>query len=466
MSEQSKRVLRGGARAATGVLIMGASAAVAIVLGTGTVQVPVVDRGVVSLQVDTSQNARIPLVCTGAFAELGADPSLPTTAIPSGDTQLIVTGDTAEPRELSRELPQGSAPRVLDSPADTAVSGAELQHVLTSTLQGLAATSCAEPAHEQWLVGGGTTLGQSATVVLGNPSEVPATVQLTIYDDEGRIDSSRTAGVLVPAGSQRIVAVNGYAPGRERIAVRVESTGAAVTAALGISQTVDIRSYAVDTVTRQLAPATVLVVPAVANPIDREHGVDGDKDDFPVRVRVLAPGDAKGSAVVRALLPEGRGEVLGTVELDGSRVVELDVPKWDSNVQAIVIEADVPVVGGVFGSADVAPAHDYTWFAPAPALAAGTEFAVSVVPGGELVLANPGPNDATVTLVSEDGLEQRRTVELAAGTAMPVEAREQLRLGSTESISAAVRVVKGATIASYPVLPPAPRSDVLTVYTR
>ena len=466
MSEQSKRVLRGGARAATGVLIIGVSAAVAAALGTGLVQLPAVDRGVVAVQVDTSQHAKIPLVCTGAFAELGADPSLPTTAIPSGDTQLVIAGDDIEHRELTRELPEGTAPRVLDNPADSPAAGAELQHVLTPTLQGLTASSCAEPAHEQWLVGGGTALGQSTTVVLGNPSEVPATVQLTIYDDEGRVDEARTAGVLVPAGSQRIVAVNGYAPGRERIALRVESTGAAVTAALGISHTVDIRSYAVDTVTRQLAPAKSLVVPAVANPIHHEYGIDGDTDDFTVLVRLLAPGDTAGTAVVRALLPDGPGETLGTVELTGNSVVELEVAKWDEAVQAIVIDADVPIVGGVFGSADLAPAHDYTWFAPAPALAADTEFAVSVVPGGELVLANPGPNDATVTLVSDDGLNQRRTVELAAGTAMPVEAREQIRVRSTAPISAAVRIVNDATIASYPVLPPAPRDTALTVYLR
>lgn len=466
MSEQSKRLVRGGARAATGVLVIGVSAAVAVVLGAGVLQIPGVDHGAVSIDVDTSRNGRVSLVCTGAFAELGSDPSLPTTAIPSGDTQLIVTGADAEPRELERELAEGSAPRVLDTPAGSILSGAETQQVMTPTLQGLVASSCAEPAHEQWLVGGGTALGQSSTVVLGNPFDVPATVQIALFDAEGLVESTSAAGVLVPAGSQRIVSVNGYAPGRDSIALRVESTGAAVTAALGVSQTVDIRSYAVDTVTRQLVPQTSLVMPGVTNAVQREAGIDGDKDDFPVTVRVMAPDDARGAATIRALLADGESEVLGTAELEGSKVVEVEIAKWNPEVQAIAIDAEVPIVGGVLGSADLPPAHDYAWFAPAPALPVDVEIAVSVVPEGQLVLANSGPNDATVTLVSEDGLDQRRTIELPAGSATPVESREQLRLITTEPISAAVRVTRDSSIASYPVLAPPPQGSALTVYAR
>lgn len=472
MSDQSKRLLLGSARAATGVVIIGASVGVALLLGTGIVPVPSIDRGVVSVAVDSNQDATFSLVCAGAFAELGADPSQPTVAIPGGDTQLVLTGTPIEESELERQQSLGSAPRVLDTTSNAPLAAAELQQVLTPTLQGLAASSCAEPVHEQWLVGGGTTLGLSTTVVLGNPFEVPATVQLSIYDQSGPLDSSGSAGVLVPAGTQRIVSINGYAPGREQLAVLVESSGAAVTATLGVSQTVDIRSYAVDMVTRQLAPAQQLVFPAVENvTADQNSGVGlaTDGADFPVSVRLLAPDQAgapSGEATILALRPQGEAVTLGTIKLDAGVVTQFNAPEWPSDAQAIVVESELPVVGGVFGSSDLPPSHDYAWFAPAPALPVDTDVALAVVSGGELVLANPGAVEATVSIEPDDGTGEARAVKVPAGGAVSVNAQGENRLRSDVPLWAGVRVVKSSYIAGYPVLPPIERSASLTVYPR
>ncbi len=495
MTNEPKRLLRGGARAVTGVVILGASAAVALALGTGFVPLPTITAPVVALDVDTSQNAQVSLVCTGAFGELGADPSLPTEAITDGTTEVVVAGETSDRQELDRAQTsgeaKGSAPVVVTAPSGTPVAAAELQQVNTTNLFGFAASSCAEPTHDQWLVGGGTTLGQSTTLVLGNPADVPATVQVTLFNADGQIDAARTAGVLVPPASQRIVSLNGYAPGTERLVAHVESTGAAVTAALGISHTIDIRSYAVDTVTRQLAPSTQLVVPAVTNVGAHEHGPTGnihEQDDFPVVVRVLAPGGAEGSATVRVLTADGVSESVSDIEVAGNAVTDVVIDRWPDDGQAVIIEATVPVVGGVFGSADVAPNHDYSWFAPAPLLSAGQDHAVAIVPGGELVIANPGSTDAEVSLTrqaapakddadggDDDGSNdaagssakpESRVVNVPAGSAVSVATNGQFMLHSTEPVSAGVRIVSGAYLADYPVLAPLERHTNLTVITR
>lgn len=467
MSEQSKRMLLGSARAATGVTIIGASVAVAAVLGSGIVEVPSIERGVVSVTADTSQNATFSLVCTGAFAELGADPSNPTAAIPGGTSTTVVTGEPLEQSELARERPEGSAPLVVQGAAFEPIAVAELQQIGTSTLQGLSASSCAEPVHEQWLVGGGTTLGQSVTLVLGNPFEVPATVQVSLYDPNGKVDSSRTTGVLVPANSQRIVSLGGYAPSRDSIVARVESTGAAVTAALGISQTVDIRSFSVDTVTRQLAATTSLVVPGVANFSSDESVHDGaapNSDPYPVRVRVLSP-EASGTATVTAMQVDGSSQQLGTIEFEAGVVTELEVPAWPQDAHAVAIDATVPIVGGVLGTADAPPAHDNAWFAPAPMLPADERVGASVVLGGQLVLANTSPIDAEVTLEIE-GEAKPQTVTVPTGAAMPVAAKGRVWLTSSQPIAAGVLVASGANIAGYPVLAPIERRAEITVYPR
>ncbi len=347
MSEQSKRMLRGGARAVTGVLIIGVSVGAAAVLGSDIIPIPTIEREVVAVTADTSQNATFSLVCTGAFGELGADPSRPTASIPGGTSSVLITGTPLEERALEREQPDGSAPIVVEGSANDTLAAAELQQVQNNTLRGLSASSCAEPVHEQWLVGGATTLGISSTLVIGNPSAVPATVLVAVYDENGPIDSASTAGVLVPAGAQRIVSLNGYAPARESLAVRIESTGAAVTAALGVSQTVDINSFAVDTATRQLAPQNVLVIPGVSNFSSDEHVSDGaapDADDFPVVVRVLAPSD-DGSASVRAMTPDGKSYDLGRIDFAAGVVTDFEVAAWPGDAQAVLVDANVPIVG-------------------------------------------------------------------------------------------------------------------------
>lgn len=467
MSDQSKRLLRGGARAATGLVIIGVAVGAAVAFGTGAVKLPEVERGVVSLEVDTSPNATRTLVCPGAFAELGADPSQPTLAIPRGETQLHTVGTHDDAIELEREASGGTPPRALSGSAAEPFVAIEYQQVSRTNVRGLTATACSEPSHGQWLVGGATSLGVSTTLVLGNPSEVPATVSVEVYTADGRVDASQTTGVLVPAGSQRIVSVNGYAPGQDMLAVKVESVGAAVTATLGVSQVVDIRPYAADTVTSQLEPQTRLVIPGVANVSSHEHTSDEGEhgDEFPVVVRVLAPGDVGGVATVSAMRPNGKSIALGTVELEPGQVSELVVEHWPEQAQAVQVDADVPVVGAVFGSADVAPSHDYAWFVPAPELTPGVGAATMLVTGSELVVANSGEQEAEVTVTIE-GAAAPTTVVVPPAAAMTVAARGKAVITSSAPVSAGVRFINGASITGFPVLAQSDTVTSLTVYPR
>ena len=467
MSEQSKRLWVGGARAITGVVIIGIAVVVSLALGSGLLPAPAVERGVVAVQVDIGQSSQTQVVCPGSFAELGVDPTQPTMSVPSGDTTTVVAGDPQNLAELNREIAGGTPPFEVAGRAGQPLAAAELQKVATPNLQGLVATACAAPAHEQWLVGGSTGLGVSTTLVLGNPFEVPATVVVTVFDQDGQLDQQKIAGVLVPAGSQRIVSINGYAPARDRFAVRVSSTGAAVTASLGVSHTVDIRSYAVDTVSRQLAPSTTQVFPGVQNVLAHDHGPTAEVqevDEFPMVVRVLAPGGERGSAQIQAMMPDGTQETLGTVEFANLGVVDFAVPHWPEEAQGVVVTASAPIVAGIFGTADQAPEHDYAWFAPAPLLPADTNTAVALVPGGQLVLANPSSAEAEVTF--DTGV--RVTVPAGAAVVAPAEAvpNGSAELRSSAPITAGVRVVSGARIAGYPVLPAAEAATALTVYPR
>ena len=464
MTEQSNRMLRGGARALTGLIVVGA--AVAGVVAIGIVDLPEQSGEPTAVTVDTTQNASRALVCAGPFAELGADPERPSAVTPVGAAAVTVSGE-AEGSALAR--PEGGEPpAVFRAPENQTLAAAQQQRIDTENLRGLAASACAEPLNEQWLVGGATSVGASSTLSVGNPGTVPATVRITLFDGEGQIDALKTAGIIVPPGSEQTVSLNGYAPDRDKLAVRVESTGAPVTASLGVGQVNGIEPFAVATVTRQTEPSTSLVIPAVANRSDHEAGPSdsGEGDQYGVVVRVLAPGGEIGAARVAALDDEGRTIDLGTIDYLAGGIAELTVPTWPKDAHAIVIHADAPIVAAALGSVQHEKQHDNEWFAPAPEIRPGAATAVPVVPGGRLVVANPGTESATVRIADASGDEETTEVTIAAGSARTVDAPERALLRSTQPVHAGVRILDDGDLGAYPVLPADPRDGALTVFTR
>ncbi|MFC5337587.1 DUF5719 family protein [Leucobacter denitrificans] len=463
MTERTKLVT-GGARALTGVLITAAAAAGALLIGT--LNFPTVESEPRATQVDTMQTGARELVCAGAFAELGADPSRPDVALPVGRTNVSVSGD-GERKELGSSDTDSTSvggAAVFTGTMSEPLAAAQIQQLDTATLSGTVAGECVEPVNEQWLLGGASMLGYSTTLSLGNPGSVAATVHISVFDENGKIDDQQTSGVIVAPQSQQIISLNGYAPDSERFAVRVTSTGAPVGASLSVSQIDGINPVGAATVTRQVRAETVSVVPGVANEAVGNHG-DGDADSFPVRVQAIAPGEAAGTAEVFALSAEGERISLGGIELQPGTLSELEVVTWPKSANAVVVESEVPVFTAVGGSANNDTAHDFDWFIPAPELSADTELRAAIVPGGKLILTNSGSEPATVTISSDDD-SAPRTVEVQAGSAVPTDAKGSVTIESTAPVSAGVRVLSGGAIAGYPVIPSSEPDGELTIYTR
>jgi hypothetical protein len=59
--------------------------------------------------------------------------------------------------------------------------GVQVERIGQGDLSGLAAATCVKPEADLWLVGGSTRLGDSARLVLVNPSRVTTEVTATIY---------------------------------------------------------------------------------------------------------------------------------------------------------------------------------------------------------------------------------------------------------------------------------------------
>ncbi|MCS3427268.1 DUF5719 family protein [Leucobacter aridicollis] len=460
----SKKFVRGGARALTGLVITGAAAAGVLLLGT--VQLPGVERAPHAVKVSTTQTGERSIVCAGAFAELGADPSRPDVAVPVGEASVVVSGDGELGTLSGGEGASASGARVLTGAAEASIAAAQSQKLSSASLRGATASACVEPVNEQWLVGGASTLGLSTTLSLGNASEVPATVQISVFDENGEIDAVQTSGVIVTPNSEQIVSLNGYAPNRERLAVRVTSTGAPVAASLGVARVDGIVPVGTSAVTRQLRPEQQLVIPGVANEDSHDHEEvptdTGPADRFPVLVHAIAPGDAAGSATISAIDAKGVRTELGVIELEPRIVGALAVEAWPHDATAIVVDADVPVFAGAEGAANSGETHDFQWFAPAPTIPANTPTAAPVAPGGTLIVANTGDKEAEVTVAG--GKEQQ--LKIAPGSAVVVPGEGSRTLTSTEPVHAGVRMIGSGSIAGYPIMPRAEHTGQLTVYTR
>lgn len=467
MSESS-RVLRGTVRAAVGLVVVALVATALFVLQGFAI--PAVERTPPAIAVDTTQNSTQSLLCAGAFSVLGADPSRPEAAIPTGSPTVVTSGTPTSVEALTRTEGGDGPPVAIAAPAGEVIGAAQVQEVSTETAAGAAASACAAPVNEQWLLGGDTSEGVTTTLSLGNAGSVPATVQLTVFDENGQVSDAETAAVLVQPRSEQIVSVNGYAPGRASIAVHLVSTGAPVTASLGVSRVVGLDPFGVSTVTRQIEASTQLVIPGVTN-LDLGHGHGpndvGEESALGVHVRLLNPageGDDTAAARIIGLTDKGDRIDLGSMKIVGNAIADFAVPKWPAEVNAVLIESEVPVIGGAIGYISGDKHHDFDWFAPTPTLDAGVTVAAPVVDDGKLIIANPGETEAVVDLIPATG--KKRTIKVKPASAVAVDATDTGTLSSSAPVYAGVRYTKGGDLAGYPINAPAEREGALTVYTR
>lgn len=109
-----------------------------------------------------------------------------------------------------------------------ALNAGQLQNAASARLNGLLGASCQAPSAENWLLGGDTSTGRETLLLLSNPSTVPATVNLDVYAEGGRVQASGLSGIAVSAGETQVVPLSSLIPETRAFAVHVQSRGASV----------------------------------------------------------------------------------------------------------------------------------------------------------------------------------------------------------------------------------------------
>ena len=380
-----------------------------------------------------------------------------------------------------------AAPTTLSiTPASGAlVAGAQSQTVSDDDIAGFAAASCAEPSGSAWLVGGSSALGRTTVLTLANPTPVDAVVALTILGEKGPVTAPGLAGIVVAAGTQRVIPLAGFAPDIASPVVHVVARGGRVVASLQQSTVRGLDPGGVELIGGGADPADHLVVPGLrvfdAASLSKALGL-ADWDDASPVVRLAVPGD-KAAKVQVSLVPEASsgkgtsfdvdvpaGQSVDTaldagVETDSG---ELTIPDGQYSV---VVDSDQPVVAAVRLSTSVdpgangsAPASDFAWYAAAPALQGATMVTVATGPDPRIGFVNPGAAAVTVTLQAVGGSDATLAVPPHGTASMPVGAGSSYTVSGADGLSAAVTYAGDAALSSYPIASPRPVSAPIVIH--
>lgn len=427
------------------------------------------------------------LVATPLSLEVRPAASEVTLACPGG---IVISGrvaanalaiDSAAPPETLAGSPTAQAPttfslaapdvqgdtgavayREVPAGADRAkLAAAQTTSVAADDVRGLAATGCAAPLSESWLVGGATTTGWSGFVQLANPGDVPANVELTVFTANGA--SGTGSAVIVAPRSQRVVPLAGLAVAADNPVVRVTAKGAPVTATLQSNRIRTITPSGVDVQAAAALPDKRQVIPGVVVPA-RE--VTADPDVATTVVRVLSPA-SDATAIVVATATGQDAPALGpiTVPLAAGVPVDVELPGLEAGSYTVRVDGTVPIVSAVWQATQAGAGGDYAWHAAAPVIAAPSMFAVAAGASATLHVVNDSAEAASVTVSAASGTPMQVAVPAGGAVALPIARAGVYSLDAAGvALRASISLVAPTGIAAYPVWSSEAIGDAVTVY--
>lgn|GEM_PF-258266 len=422
------------------------------------------------------------LVCPGAFLRLADDSgqdASSTSPIARPTARYVSTGGEAEAAPLTAsEAGTGGgadAPLVLstvvDASADrTMLAGAQSQSVARGEARGFDAAACSSAGVATWLVGGASDLGRTTVISLTNPTEVAATVDVEIFGEAGVVEAPGTTGIIVPAGSQRLLPLAAFAPGVRSPAVHVTSTGGQIVASMQQTTVRTLEPGGVDTIAAAASPSTTTVIAGLrftgVEKVQSRVGEEGYADLATV-LRILVPGETPTAARV-SLVPETAAHegFSFSLQLDAGRVTEIPLDEIENGNYSVVIDSDAPVTAGVRISSAGTLSTDFAWLAAGKPLIDQALVTVASGPSPLLHVYNPTTEAARVTVARVDG--DSVVIDVAAGAAasMPAVPGASYVLSEFDRLVGSVSFSGDGTLGAYAVLPASDAPPPVVVHLR
>ncbi|MCH4249484.1 MAG: DUF5719 family protein [Microbacteriaceae bacterium] len=335
----------------------------------------------------------------------------------------------------------------LTDPLAVRLSGARasdvtaLQTASGGSLSGLSLSSCSTPSFDSWIQAGSTTTGRNTTLLLVNPSDLPAQAKLTLYTSSG-VYTQQIAALRVPAHSIRAVPLAAYVPNLPALTVRVRSDRAPVASFVQSDITRVLQAGGSEITAAGAAPATEQVLTGVTiQNSATQNGLASDSswsDALPV-LRLLSPnGQTRARITIRG---HGKTTTL-TQQLLPGMTTDVPLTSLEDGDYRITVHASRRVVASARGVSGGQDSPEFSW------LSSGTAFSGSLllrvpegVPDARLTLSAAGETRTwvRVTRVDADGSHT-----LEAGSGDPAEVT--LPAGSVWKIRASGLVFASLTL--------------------
>jgi hypothetical protein len=364
-----------------------------------------------------------------------------------------------------------TAPTVVTAPEaapGVLVAAAQSVAVKQEDMAGLAASSCTEARADTWLVGGATTVGRTSFVLLSNSSEVPADVDLTVFAENGRLDAPGSTGIVIPAKSQRVFSLAGFAPNAKYPVVHVVSTGGHVAATLQQTVIRGLEPGGVELAGPTSGPSTEMVFPGVrisgTSAIAERLSADGYAD-LQAALRVYVPGGADATITV-SVASESSGVADGsyTLTASGGVVSELPLKDLPDGNYSVSIESTEPIVASARTSVLAAGAVDFAWNQAAAPLEDETLVLIAPGPSPRIHLANSGTEESEVVLRAGSGSEVTIVVPPGGTQGLDAQPNALYTATMTEPVSISVGYSSDGQLSAYAVPAPSDLAAPIVVY--
>ncbi|WP_340296172.1 DUF5719 family protein, partial [Aquipuribacter hungaricus] len=235
-------------------------------------------------------------------------------------------------------------PDGLQVPDGAEVRGLTLTAVRSGDDRGLRVSACPRTATASWVLLGSTGVGQEPRLLLANPGETGAVVDVRLGGPDGRLVTPASTGILVGPGEQAEVAVDALAPDQTAVLAHVVARVGTVAVTGGGSALSGLVPLGGDTQPAQTDPTTDLVLPLVTVSGDGDGGAGGEArllvgsvGDTPAVVQVeVTPADEDAEA--------GDAAPSEPVVAPPGGVVDVDLSGLPAGRWSVRLSSDVPVV--------------------------------------------------------------------------------------------------------------------------
>ena len=419
-------------------------------------------------------------VCAGPLLRLGDDAGQAATAVSSVGKPTVLYGQSVGRATLaplaSTDSTTGVAPDLLTLPPHSSgsaqlplLSGSQTQAVSSGDLMGLAAAECAEPSSDSWLVGGATDTGRTTLVTLSNPSNVVATVKLSIFSETGTVVAAGTDGIVVPPGGQRVLSLAGFAPDVVSPVVRVQSRGGQVVADLQQSIVRTLEPGGVDIIGASAGPTKLTVIPGLVlmngTSVAARQAESGFGDLRSI-IRLYVPGTDSARAEI-TIVPEDGSEAATPVRVvvQPGTVTEVPLDSYPDGSYTVTIATDKPIVAGArISTVGTTGQTDFAWMTSTTSVSRRALVTIAPGPAPLLHIANPTAKAATVTLSHSGDADISLIVPAGRTVSRAVTGGANYTLSDFDALAVSVSYVGDGRLAAFSLSPSAPASRPIVIY--